>query len=571
MKKPNKIELLLIAIILGIAGIGLAIDRVDFPQPLQTALQSPSISTGMLDYGTMGQVLKRLNLVNLVENDFQRFKPTDDIARQIDFVTFQKKRQVSRYLYDANIGANAGFKSTVFIKDRAPKRNWPIISIAVNVKDLNDPEYGIWVNREKKGREWERTAEVTYVENGEIKFESYAGLRIHGGQRLINQDFKPGFRLYFRKKYGLKNIPAGLVLPHLTIPLRTLVIQTTAWPPGYPMNNPLAYDISQKIGCVAPDTQLVEIYLNGKSYGMGYATEHLSRRQWGQRLGHDDYLFFVYRNQNPIEDSVGYANKIRPAIYEELNPYLSEVGQTIDLDNLTKQLISWVFSGTNDYCQGVAVYDRKRLNAKLNWINWDMDHSFYDHGAVVNNLHREPWQQPGLNLFFRGSDPKKDCWRVSIFHRLLKKSSEYKIYYIKSLVEALNHLINREFLSSRVDYYQNMLVNYGEPHEEYMKMLETFMNERPYFLLLEFKEKFDLHGPFACNVIIPNGSSIEIDGYTYDSDYNGYYYNSTPVILNVPEPLTDDFQYWLVNGKKTADRRLQLQLSNDTTIAPIFN
>ena len=101
-------------------------------------------------------------------------------------------------------------------------------------------------------------------------------------------------------------------------------------------------------------------------------------------------------------------------------------------------------------------------------------------------------------------------------------------------------------------------------------MLETFMRERPYFLLLELKKKFDLNGPFSCKIFIPNGVSLEIDSYIYNSEYIGYYFKNTPIELNVPESFHSDFKYWLVDGEKITQRNIQLQLSKDTTIDAVF-
>lgn len=573
MKSPDRIIIILGLALILIIGLGLVMNQFGFFVRLQAALQNRSISAGMLDYGTMGQILKRLKIVRLVENDFNRFKKTDNKDNHLDVVTFQKKRQVSEHVYVANPLAQTAFTSTQYIQSIITKKDWPIISIAIDPKHLNDPDKGIWVNREKKGQEWERIAEISYMENGKIQFETYAGLRMHGGKRLTTQEFKPGFRLYFRKKYGLKAVPNRLVLPDLEIPLRTLVVQTTAWPPGFPINNPLAFDISTQIGCKVPATRLVEIYLNGESYGMGYAMEHLSRRQWGQRFGHEDYLFFVWRKKNPIEDSVGYARKIRTAIENDLNPYLEKVSEGVDIDNLSRQIISWIYSGTSDYCQGVAAFDRKNPDAKLFWINWDMDHSFWDLRALESNLSRENWEQSGFKLFYRpgGEQPRDDCWRVNLYHRLRNESIEFRQAFISLFIEILNHRITQEFLHSRLKYYQTMLAAYGEPHYEYMTMLENFFEHRHDYLLTEAKEEFSLIGPFTCKVIVPSGISIIVDGYSYEGNYQGKYYFNTPVQLTISDEYSENFKYWLVNGKKIYSQSIQLKLVKDISVVAFYN
>jgi hypothetical protein len=276
---------------------------------LKRTLQVRTVPTSILRYGPMGDILRELDRVSFVANDFKRFKRTGHHNEDIDIISFQKKRVVGDVLVVANPFGVFEHASTTVAKSVKQKVDWPILAISIPEKSLNDPEIGIMVNRDKKGSRWERIAHASYLEKGELVFETYVGLRMHGGLRLTTKKWKPGFRLYFKKKYGMKNIAKGVILKDSEVPVRTLVLQTVVWPPGYPMNNPLAYDISKQIGCVVPETRLVEVYINGKRYGMMVAVEHLSRRQWGQRFSHEDFNFYKFRSKNSSVDTKMYSKK----------------------------------------------------------------------------------------------------------------------------------------------------------------------------------------------------------------------------------------------------------------------
>jgi hypothetical protein len=123
---------------------------------------------------------------------------------------------------------------------------------------------------------------------------------------------------------------------------------------SYPLNNPKAYDIAHRIGGIVPTTRLVLIYLNGKPYSMGFATEHLSRRQWGQRFADSDYIFVKYRSKNPQKYLVDHRRKLDHLLDRHAVLSGENVSEALMLNNLTAQVIAWAFCGTSDYYQAVA-------------------------------------------------------------------------------------------------------------------------------------------------------------------------------------------------------------------------
>lgn len=530
---------------------------------LKASLQTDTVSSGILDYGVMGQLMKKLGLVEFADNDYSRYKKTAGNDEDLEIMTFQKKRQVGSYLYKANNSRTNDFISTDIAIKYPAKADWPVVSISLDETNLYNPETGIVANSEKSGRDWEKLSQVTYLKDGKIQFEGNAGLRIHGGGRLISKKWQPGFKLYFRKRYGLKQIPGEMFFPGSEVPVRTLVLQSTAWPPGYPMNNPLAYDIARKIGCVVPQTRLVEVVLNGKSQGMGFAVEHLSRRQWGQRFGHDNYNFYKFRSDISPEDEAMYIRKFWSVVTQQEELIRDDVGEGIDLDNFSRHVLSWVFCGTTDYCQGVAVLDREDPDAKLSWINWDMDHSFFDLSAYRNNINRENWKQAAFNIIYRKSHT---CGRTELFTRLMDESDEFKLFYIGLMTEIFNHKLTASFLEERVSYYETMMAKFGQPNEPYVKILREYMDNRSNLVLDEAQQFFSLQGPYSCSLDNPDENEILIDGYSYNTSYQGRYFSSTPLHLSPAPQTRSQFHHWLVNGEKVYSEDLDIALEGDTTI-----
>jgi hypothetical protein len=108
-----------------------------------------SVVSGVLDYGTMGTILKQLALVTVSRNDFRRFKPTQQQDDDLEILIFQKKRQVGNYLYTAYPQGSFHYRSTELLTGKESKPEWPNISIAIDEEFSHDPETGIMGNRDQ--------------------------------------------------------------------------------------------------------------------------------------------------------------------------------------------------------------------------------------------------------------------------------------------------------------------------------------------------------------------------------------------------------------------------------------
>jgi len=521
----------------------------------------------MLNYGSMGKIFKRMDYVRVTSNSGERFIKSEKDQDDLERITFQKKRKVGDLLYQAT---PPRFKDPKNINNQTLKNkpHWPIVSITVDDEYLYDPEIGILVNRGHNDNKWERKAHVEIIKDNHSVFQSAIGLRVHGGKRRFKQAYND-FRVYFREEFGAAKLPDNLLFDNKNIPIRTLILKTTDWPVGYPMNNPLAYDLADHIGCISPQTRLVEIYLNNRSLGMGFATEHQSRKQWQHHVGHKDFGFYKYKGNVSEEDNRIYHRYFWETTRSPDRLSMSRVGEKIDLDNLSLQIIIWGFCGTTDFCQGTGVIDLVDPKAKLHWIIWDMDHSFYDFWGVTRKSKRKSWQQSSMRLLY-GKEADV-CGRTILFTRLMKESQEYRHNFIKLATETLNHKLTQELLLSRVDYYKTMLKSFGKPHEEYITILQKFMRKRPDHFRKRMAYNLQLNGPHRLDVTLPGNRTIEIDGYSYQGSYSGGYFHDYPCTLNLKGANSKKFLYWLVDGKRIKGTPLTIQVKRDVTVEAVFD
>ena len=501
-------------------------------------------------------------------SDDPQFELYLENLKSIEDIAFQRKRQKTNYQHIPNSGRLEDFPSSIVIKEQFFKNGWPIVSVVIDRDDLYHPDKGIIPNKTSRGRYWERPAYFSYYdENGQLAFASMVGMRIHGGKRL---QLYSSFRLYFRKKYGISQFAEfqpEIKFSSNSVPLKRLIVHHTKWPPGgWVFNNPLAYDISRRIGCVVPETKLTLLFVNGVDQGIHFLVPQIYDGLLKSYFGHKDFVSYKFRSENSWESQVFYNERLWKPTTSHDKLTMEDVGKHINLDNLARHLFSFAFCGTTDFYQGIGVLDKSNLDNKLFWINWDMDHSFFDISS--RSAERELWEQDGWHLIYRQSHYK--IGRTQLFSRLLNEDPAYRDFVISLSMGLMNHRINQKYLQGRLKYYNNMLVNYGQSDSHYIKNLNLFLQNRSTFLRDEMRAMFKLGPSYSCHVKGPVGIKYVIDDYPEDTDYQGYYFEGNKITVRIASSHNENFSHWLVNGEKIKNASLSFSVTSNSIIEPVF-
>ena len=112
--------------------------------------------------------------------------------------------------------------STTLVSDYWVDKRLPLLSIAIDQYDLRQPTHGLRSSPTSRGRDWERPGYLSYFDDGQLRFASGVGIRIHGGKsrRLP----KKSFRVYFRDIYGADQFAPGVLFDAASTPLRRLIV-----------------------------------------------------------------------------------------------------------------------------------------------------------------------------------------------------------------------------------------------------------------------------------------------------------------------------------------------------------
>jgi CotH kinase protein len=427
-----------------------------------------------------------------------------------------------------------------------------VLAIDVDEVDLRSKEYGILTNFDEHGRRWERLSYVRLFRDGQNIFSNFSGVRLQGGdpgraKGLIN------FRLFFREEYGKSMIKADRLFGGAAGDIKRLAIKQSEWP-KWPLNSPIAYDVSRQMGVLAPTTEMILLYLNGESLGLYYIVPHLGEKQIKSTLPDNDYKYYRIRGNQHDSDKHFLTNEFFKVLGSQETISEEFASQFFDLENLSRQIFSYMANATGDFCQGI-VLKSENPGSKMFWYSWDMDHSYIDVPVEVKKTRpnlRERWEQPpGMDLALFKQKPgekKYHCARVRLLKRLVNEDPVFRAKTKHLFASIMNHQLTDKFISQLLDEYQRKLEAISYPGgEEYITILRDFFSKREQFLLEEMQTQFPTEEPVVCRVNSEN-YPIEIDGFTKEEPYEGTYFPGATLSL---APAGDNtIKYWIINGEK---------------------
>ena len=511
-----------------------------------------------LTYGPEGVTIWTSGNDSHLEVVVEPKKSTGNKKEYFSDLLFPKKRGISENFYTANVGGTGAFPSSRLVKQELLQKNMPILSIAIDDAYLHSEKAGIISNWQQKGRDWERLAYVSYFENGKLQFATSAGLRLHGGS---TRNSGLNFRLYFRKEYGKNEIEPGLIFGSNTPPIKRLVIASDRSNPRF--NNCIALEIARKAGCLTPEIKPVYFLLNGKPpIDIAYfIIENLSKKQWINHIGHDDFIFLRLRQQNNVVDDQKRYDQLEEKFKHKERLTMDEVEKDINIENLSRFIIATVFCGNWDNVQGAAILNNRSVDPKWFWVMWDMDVSFLD----------LDWGKKGFSITLRQQE-----FRMTIFRRLMEECPRYHQYFLRLFMDILNHKINKSFLFSQIETFETISQKmFGSKPYFDSQTMRKFMDNRPAFIRSDLEkyygQKYPVGESFSCTVNGASGISYRIDGYPEKPGYRGWYFKGHTIDIQIEKPFQNRFSHWIVNGEKKTDEHLIIPVDRETVIEPVFN
>lgn len=556
----------------GLAGLlaaGWGLERVAAFQTAKAALRDPTVPTALLNRGSLGRLLRHLRLVRPVPNDGSLHPKSAYAKTALDASLFQKKRVVGGWLYESNpdwVEDWTGRTATHSAVDPAWLHSGlPLLALDLAAADMND-----LLNQPKgHGKEWERPAALAFHRDGQRVFADRVGVRLHGGRSRL-----PGrvhsYRVYLREEYGPAHFAPEWIGGATCRRLSRFVIRAD-WPARYPFAGLLALDVAERLGCTVPRTQPVELVLNGQlQTNVYHLSEHVGRTAWAERLGHKDFWMFIYKGQSEKAAEEAYGGWSHRVIWDPLD--YEGLEREADLDNLCAYIFAVAYAGVTDGFQGAAIRNLRDERPRWTWINWDMDHGFWD--FFGDRIQRPAWEQESWELVFkRAEDRNYAFWRTRgdvrsiLFARLMDEVPAFRERFLRFAVDSLNHRLTDVFMAARIDRYEELARAFGRADLGFIEEYREFARQRPAVLRAGLQRLFAAGELRRVDVRVPADAPLRIDGFDHVGPYSGIYFDGQKVAIEWAGP-AEGFRGWMLDGAPAEDgSRLECAVDGDRTIA----
>ncbi len=464
--------------------------------------------------------------------------------------------------------------------------NLPIVSLVAAPNDLWGEERGILSNPTMSGREWERVATITYLdENGRLGFQEPVGVRLHGQASRFYE--KQSLRLYFRRDYGLGRLNYSLFPESDVTSFDRLVIHSGGQDIASSaanwtlMRTQLMAKLARQIEIPTTYNQPVLLFLNGELWGIYHLRERADETFFQDHYGIDPVQIVDSPHRENAQTTAADA-------WLDLEAYAAEndladpdnyayVTAQIDVDSMIDYYILQMYAANSDW-----PYNNERLFrqddplGRWQWFLWDVDYSFGMMPRSDLNFDMVAWlmtpETPEVQIATR-------------FFRSLWDNPDFRSAFLVRAADLLNTVLAPENVSAQLAEVERDLASdigyeiarWGSPGNWNASAAEmhTFAEQRTAIVRQQFVDGFDLPGTAVLTLNPPaagQGTVLLNERLTPDLPFTGSYFMDTTITLTaVPEP-GYRFVGWQINGRLIEDNTPTLRhlISENTTIAPHF-
>ena len=352
--------------------------------------------------------------------------------------------------------------NTYFVKTNLIKKynHATVISLVTNPDNLFDYEYGILVKGQKyedhlsdnelaqpweaianysqKGKEWERPATIQiFDDSNKITIEAPCGIRVHGSaSRVYSQR---SFNIYFRKKYGQKNLSYNIIPNNKDIKgdnittYDSFVLRNGGNDTEYlKFKDAAIQSLLEGQNYTTQKSRLAILFINGEYYGVFNLTEKYTDTYIESHYGINADNVVIFK-----EGELEEGNEDDTKLYDELMSYVNKnmkdasvwesFQQIVDVDSMAAYYASEIYIGNADWDE-ISNYQlwRSRTadgtaygDAKWRWMLYDTEYSTY--------LYNQPKTAPDFNTL----EYALTSGLFPLFSSVIKNDSFKKLFIAK--------------------------------------------------------------------------------------------------------------------------------------------
>jgi hypothetical protein len=470
----------------------------------------------------------------------------------------------------------------------------PLLSLVVDPADLWDSERGIYANPLQHGIDWERPAEITYVESDRrTGFTLAAGVRIHGGG---SREFdKKSFRLYFRQAYGTGQLDYPLfpdtpvhTFDHLVLHNGGQDYAVMPSPPFPPrinwtlMRNLVVERLAAELDTCATQSRPVLLFINGRSWGIYHLRERIDEQFLTDHYGAEETDFIEAPGQMNEQRVVTGDIKHWETLVQFLDTHdLSDpaayayVESQVDIDNFIDYNLLQIYGVNDDWPEGNVQQFRARVQGgRWHWLFWDSDHSF---GLQPNS-------SAGLDMVERvlTYDHPTTQGRDLLLLRKLLQNPTFRTRFLTRAADLLNTTLATDTVITHIDavaadlepdiFYETFRWAKSANWTANVEGLREFARLRPDILRQHLIDGFDLRGTTVLTFTAPTSGqgSVALNGTPLPNlPWSGTFFLDLPLTLTAAPTPGYRFTGWS-DPDLPAASSLILTPTTALTLTPLF-
>ncbi|MDR2581402.1 MAG: CotH kinase family protein [Fibromonadaceae bacterium] len=468
---------------------------------------------------------------------------------------------------------------TYIIGERLP--DLPVVSIAVNAKDMFDPITGLYMTGPNASSSYpyyganywadtELPIHVDFFESGaRLAWSSPAGIKMFGNYSRGHP--KKSVVIAFKNGYGEKNLKYSLFpeFPHLTR-FKHFILRNNGNNFGIDyIRDMLMSSLTEGLGMEYQKGRAVIVYYNGEYFGIHNLRERTNVRYFETNYDVSQDVIDLVKANNEVSNGsdADYQNILRWLNSVTLNDEnLRILEQRIDIDNFTNHFQSRIYYNDRDWPGNNM--KRWRFNSppsKWRWLLYDTDHGW---GSFGKN-HR-----PDLNALQFVTMPNGPSWpnppHSTLILRKLLENENYK----NAFINRFSLLIASYFEPARVQARINALMdplaneipldqrrwnlNAGTMNAE-LTTIRNFGNNRPAQMQHEIRSFFGLGSPTAFTLSSKGNGKVLVHNLpVLNGNVTFNAYSAIPIAIKaLPNPGAT-FSGWS-DGVMEAERTITVQ------------
>ena len=464
--------------------------------------------------------------------------------------------------------------------------NLPLLSLIVEPDDFWGAEQGIITHYEEHGRDWERLADVTFVEaEGQPGFHITAGVRVHGrGSRPFE---KKSLRLYFRDEYGLSrlNYPLFTDFSDQSVQsFKRLVLHNSGQDSIQPgvnwtlIRNQIAASLAHSIGANATRSRPAILFVNGQFWGIyqireridqfflddHYGVENADLLDTPEELIRTDHVSLGDREHwDNMMDFVMSQDLTDPANYAYL-------ATQMDMNNYIDYNLLQIYIANDDWPHhNMSLFRPQTVNGRWQWLIWDSDRSFAF--RIASPVGKDMIAHAQTNV-------ESASGRQVILLQKLLDNPEFRNAFLVRLAMLLNTDFSPEAVLPQIESLAATIAP-AIPHEvgrwpadgntwaTNIEELRDFARRRPEFVRQHVVRRFDLPGTAVLHLNPSAKGAIQLEDRHIQNEWEGVFFQGTIVQVTAVAQPGYHFTGWQeIDGPATLD----LAIAGEQTLTPQF-